>query len=336
MSEERRHRHFVDEDEDGMRIDMLLGELDAFPSRSAAVKAIDAGEVTLDGKTVPKKTIVSEGSVIEYPLIAEKVIELIPQNIPLDIRYEDEYLIVLSKQVGLVCHPSAGHEDGTLANALLAHCGPEHLGTLQGDDRPGIVHRLDRDTTGLMLAAKSDEVQAALQDQIRLRTVDRRYLALVHGIIAPDTGLIDAPIARGTRDRMRMEISEAPNARSSVTTITVLERFEATNNDEGYTLIECKLYTGRTHQIRVHMEYIQHPCVGDPLYGNARPKASLGLTRQFLHSYSLSLEHPMTGEPLGFLDSLPWDLEAALDELEGRSMGRTEKGEEVLQALSRL
>lgn len=335
MSDVRRRRHCVGDDEDGMRLDILLAELDAFPSRSAAVKAIEAGEVLLDGEAVPKKTPVSEGSVIEYPLVEEKVIELVPQNIPLDIRFEDEHLIVLSKQAGLVCHPSAGHEDGTLANALLAHCGPDHVGTLQGDDRPGIVHRLDRDTTGLMLAAKDDETQAALQDQIRLRTVDRRYLALVHGIIAPDTGLIDAPIARGSRDRMRMEISEAPNARSSVTTFTVLERFEPASGDSGFTLIECKLYTGRTHQIRLHMEYIQHPCVGDPLYGNARSRADLGLTRQFLHSYSLSFEHPMTGEHLGFLDPLPWDLEAVIDELADRSEGRTEKGESVYQALVR-
>lgn len=242
---------------------------------------------------------------------------------------------MLSKQRGLVCHPAPGHETHTLANALVEHCGPGHLGTLQGEDRPGIVHRLDMDTTGLMLAAKDDETQAALQDAIRLRSVDRRYLALVHGYIAPDTGLIDAPIARSSRDRLKMAVSDDPGARQSVTTFTVLERFEAGPRDEGYTLIECKLFTGRTHQIRVHMAYIHHPVVGDQLYGRAAQPADLGLDRQFLHSWSLRFAHPATGQAMEFEDPPTWELMEALESIGQTSMGRTPRGREVMERVLR-
>ena len=174
-------RPIVTEDEEGMRIDALLGTLADVASRSAGAKLVEAGEALVNGEAVRKKYLVQEGDLVAYRpvVVASDEIELVPQAIPLDIRFEDEHLIVLSKQAGLVCHPSAGHDQGTLANALLAHCGPDHVGMLQGADRPGIVHRLDRDTTGLMLAAKSDESQAALQDGIRMRTVDRRYLTLL-------------------------------------------------------------------------------------------------------------------------------------------------------------
>lgn len=338
-----RARHIVNADEEGMRLDALLGSFPDVASRSAAAKLASAGEVLVNGEPQVKRYLVGEGDLIDYPpvtSVAERPV-LEPQDIPLDIRFEDDDLIVLSKQAGLVCHPAVGHESGTLANALLAHCGPEHVGTLQGPDRPGIVHRLDRDTTGLMMAAKSNEAQAILQDGIRLRSIDRRYLALVHGYIAPDTGLVDAPLARSTRDRTKMAVSEDPGARSAITTFSVLERFEAGSRDEGYTLIECHLYTGRTHQIRVHMASISHPCVGDPLYGISTRKrtdvrADLGLTRQFLHSYRLSLAHPMTGERLTFADELPWDLAAVLDELADRSLGRTQTGAAILSIIENL
>jgi 23S rRNA pseudouridine1911/1915/1917 synthase len=179
-----------------------------------------------------------------------------------------------------------------------------------------------------MLVAKSDKAGALLQDEIRLRAIDRRYIALVHGYIAPDTGLIDAPLARGGANRSQMVVSDTVDARQSVTTFTVLERFDAGRFDDGFTLIECKLYTGRTHQIRVHLAYINHPCVGDPLYGTgaSRPKAQLGLCRQFLHSWRLEFVHPISGEALCFSDSLPPDLQSALDRMEGESLGRTEAG----------
>lgn len=321
----------ADERDERVRIDTLLGELDSLPSRSAAARLLQEGRVLVNGVPVTKKYLVHAGDSIEYPMIEERPrISLSGENIPLDIRYEDDDLIVLSKQADLVCHPSVNHESGTLVNALIAHCGADHLGTLQGSDRPGIVHRLDKDTTGLMLAAKNDSTQAALQDAIRMRTVDRRYIALVHGYIAPDTGLIDAPIARGVRNRMRMEVSDRVGSRSCVTTFSVLERFEAGSGDQGYTLIECKLYTGRTHQIRVHMESIGHACVGDPLYGNTSSRSQLGLERQFLHSYSLVFAHPATGEEMRFIDGLPDDLSGVLYRIGPRAIGRTEIGDRVL------
>jgi 23S rRNA pseudouridine1911/1915/1917 synthase len=251
----------------------------------------------------------------------------------LDVRFEDDWMMVISKQAGLCVHPSPGHYGATLVNALIYRYGRDHLAHIQGDDRPGIVHRLDMDTSGLMMCAKSDDVGNALQDMIRLRTVDRRYLTLVHGNIAHDTGMIDEPIARGERNRLRMRVSDKPNARSSVTTFTVLERFEAASRDDGYTLLECKLYTGRTHQIRVHMEYIHHCCVGDPLYQSGSDAAQLGLDRQFLHSYSLDFDHPVTGAHQSFKDALPPDLQAVMDGLADRSMGRTQAGDQILGRL---
>ncbi len=332
------YRVLVGADSDGERLDAFLGSLAAFASRSAAVKLVEAGAVRVNGEVeTSKKRAVSEGDRVEaeLPDAPEGQAVIVPECIPLDIRYEDGHLIVLSKQRGLVCHPSPGHPSHTLANALVAHCGIEHLGTLQGEDRPGIVHRLDMDTTGLMLAAKDDATQADLQEAIRLRAVDRRYITLVQGYIAPDTGLVDAPIARSTRDRLRMAVSEDPGARQSVTTFTVLERFEAGRRDEGYTLLECKLFTGRTHQIRVHMAYINHPVVGDPLYGRGDAARNRGLDRQFLHSWRLAFEHPATGAPMEFVDPPTWELWEALESLEGTSMGRTERGREVLGLLRR-
>ncbi|WP_418739582.1 RluA family pseudouridine synthase [Enorma sp.] len=325
----------VDELDAGTRLDSFLGGQDPCPSRSACARLIEAGAVAVNGETnLSKKYCVAAGDRISVELPEEREPgAVIPQAIPLDIRFEDDYLIVLSKQRGLVCHPAHGHADGTLANALVYHCGLEHLGTLQGEDRPGIVHRLDRDTTGLMLAAKDDATQRALQDLIRLRTLDRRYIALVHGYIAHDEGTIDTGIARSTRDRVKMAVSDDPFARQAITTFRVLERFDAERFDEGYTLVECHLYTGRTHQIRVHMRHINHPLVGDPLYGKGSERADLGLTRQFLHSWRVKFAHPVTGEEIECRDTLPWDLAAALEELEDRSLGRTEAGEDIVPQL---
>lgn len=322
----------------GERLDAYLGGLDACPSRSACAKLVEAGAVTLNGETcLSKKQQVTEGDYIsvELPEVTEPG-AIIGQAIPLDIRYEDDYLIVLSKQRGLVCHPAHGHVDGTLANALVHQCGIEHLGTVQGEDRPGIVHRLDRDTSGLMLAAKDDDTQRALQNLIRTRTLDRRYITLVHGEIVMDEGTINTGIARSTRDRVKMAVSDDPFARQAITTFQVLERFEPARGDEGYTLVECHLYTGRTHQIRVHMRHIHHPLVGDPLYGKGTAHANLDLDRQFLHSWRVQFEHPVTGEHVECRDELPWDLAAALDELHDRSLGRTAAGNEIVPQLGLL
>lgn len=329
-----RYLALIDDEDDGLRLDSFLASIVHITSRSKAVKLIEASKVSVNGKLVQsKKYIVEEGDRVEVEIPAPKTAVIVPDHIPLDIRYEDDYLIVLSKQAGLVVHPSQGHERGTLANALVAHCGIHNLGMRQGEDRPGIVHRLDKDTSGLMLAAKDDETQAALQSAIKLRTIDRRYLALVQGYISPDSGIIDGPIARSTRDRTKMAVSKQAHARDALTTFKVLERFDASASDEGFTLLECKLYTGRTHQIRVHMQYIHHPCVGDPLYGPKRNQVTLGLDRQFLHSYRISFEHPKTHEEISLLDPLPWDLDQALSGLNDRSLGRTSRGNEIFEKL---
>jgi 23S rRNA pseudouridine1911/1915/1917 synthase len=332
MSPSGYYEHMVAPNETGMRIDQLLAGFDFIASRSAAARLIDDGLVLVNGEHVAKKHAVKAGERIEIEVPPYDRGDLVPEDIPLDIRYEDEHMIVLSKQAGLVVHPAEGNWTGTLVHALLAHS--DSLGTLQGEDRPGIVHRLDKDTSGLMMVAKTDAAQVALQDAIQVRSVDRRYLTLVHGWIAPDTGLIDAPLGRDPKERMKMAVVDSASARQSVTTFRVLERFEAGVADDGFTLVECKLYTGRTHQIRVHMAYINHPCVGDPVYGQRKIKADLGLQRQFLHAYRLELEHPITGEKLSFLDPMPADLASALAGIAEYSSGRTGAGNEVLGRLA--
>lgn len=322
---------------DGMRLDAFLATGEGMPSRSACARLIEDGAVTINETPATSKS--------EKVLLGDRVRALVEEpdapvgplrpnpEIPLDIRFEDDHLIVLSKQLGLVCHPSPGHVDDTLANALVAHCGYEHLGMLQGEERPGIVHRLDMDTTGLMVAAKDDATQKALQDLIRMRVLDRRYVTLVHGYVAHDEGTIETGIARSTRDRIRMAVSDAPGAREAITTFRVLERFEAGRCDEGYTLMECHLYTGRTHQIRVHMRHIGHPLVGDQLYGRGDERVNRGLSRQFLHSWRIRFDHPVSGETIELADRLPDDLLYVLESLKETSMGRTAAGKEICPQL---
>lgn len=324
--------------DEGARLDSVLAGNGCYPSRSSAAKAVEEGSVLVNGKPASKKQLVRLGDAIVYELPDDAPSIVGGEPIPLDIRYEDDHLLVLSKQAGLVCHPSIDHHDGTLVNALIFHCGASNLCNVQGDDdRLGIVHRLDRDTTGLMLAAKSDEAGQALMDAIRDKVVDRRYLALCHGVIAHETGMIDAPIARSASERTRMAVREAFSSREAVTTFRVLERFEPGPKDDGYTLVDCKLFTGRTHQIRVHMEFTRHPLVGDPMYtagSPSAPQAGLGLSRQFLHSFRLDFSHPVYGRDLSFCDALPDDLRTALMSISDRSVGRTAAGEEVFELLS--
>ncbi len=312
-------------EDEGMRLDALMGQRNLYASRSAAAHAIDEGKVFVAGEAVTKKYVVKAGQPIVYEVDDPEVdTPLTGEPIPLDIRYEDDDIIVLSKQAGLVCHPSDDHRDGTLVNALIYHCGADNLCDVQGEkDRLGIVHRLDMDTTGLMMAAKTNVAGEALMAAIQDKVVDRRYLALVHGVIAHDTGMIDAPIARHPKDRTRMAIRDCESAREAITTFTVLDRFEAGPRDNGYTLVDCKLFTGRTHQIRVHMEYAKHPLVGDPFYTAHRPRhdsSNLGLNRQFLHSFKLTFDHPITGETMHFEDDLPDDLAVVLADLAPRKM----------------
>lgn len=332
--------HVANAADAGKRLDAVLAEHALYASRSAAARAVEEGRVLVNGETVAKKHAVAAGEALVCELDEDLTeIPVDGQPIDLDIRFEDDDVIVLSKQVGLVCHPSVDHYDGTLVNALIYHCGKEHLCNVQGeDDRLGIVHRLDRDTSGLMLAAKSDAAGYALMEDIRARAVDRRYIALVHGVMAHDTGMIDAPIARSANERTRMAVRDVPSAREAITTFRVLERFEHDRYDDGYTLIECKLFTGRTHQIRVHMQYTHHPIVGDPVYTAHAPRreeAQLGLARQFLHSFRIGFEHPITGERLDFADGLPRDLASVLEDLAPRSTGITEAGNEVFALMER-
>lgn len=322
-------------DDKGLRLDTVLAGHGLYSSRNIAARYIENEKVFINGAPVAKKHIVCMGDFIVYEEeSAPAKTEPSGQAIDLDIRYEDEHLLVLSKQAGLVCHPSSDHVDGTLVNALIYRYGIENLCNVQGEeDRPGIVHRLDMDTTGLMLAAKTDEAGTALMAAIREHEVDRRYIALVHGNIAHNSGMVDAPISRSLQNRTKMTVRDGEGARDSITTFKVLERFEAGSKDEGYTLLECKLFTGRTHQIRVHMQYIKHSCVGDPLYDSASASIQLGLTRQFLHSHLIDFEHPITHCHLRLSDSLAQDLQDALDSISSRSTGRTEEGETIIPML---
>lgn len=330
--------HVATAEDSGKRLDTVLAERGIYASRSAAGNAISKGKVLVNGNSVQKSHQVSTGQAIVCELEESgSGIAMTGEPIDLDIRYEDDDLIVLSKQSGLLTHPSPEHTSGTLVNALIYHCGIDNLCNVQGeDDRPGIVHRLDAETSGLMLAAKTDTAGLALMEAIRLRQVDRRYITLVHGIIAPDSAMIDAPIARHQTDRTKMAVADTASARDAITTFKVLQRFEGGSHDNGYTLVECKLFTGRTHQIRVHMQYAKHPVVGDPLYTAHTPhdsRAQLGLNRQFLHSYSIGFEHPITGEELSFKDKLPEDLAETLKAVQERSYTVTEYGNEIRNIL---
>jgi 23S rRNA pseudouridine1911/1915/1917 synthase len=310
------------------RIDVLLSEVGVLPSRALAQKLIERNCVRVNGQTVTKRYKVRSGDRVTVEIPPLEPSDLEAEDVALDIRHEDADLIVLSKPAGMVVHPAHGHWSGTLVNALLAHS--DDLGTLAGEERPGIVHRLDKDTSGLMMVAKNDDAQRALSSAIQQRLVDRRYIALVHGRIVPDSGLVDAPIGRHPKDRQKQWVSDAAGSRQAVTSFRVLERFEAGAADDGYTLVECKLQTGRTHQIRVHMAYIEHAVVGDPVYGRHRIKEDLGLARQFLHAYSLAFEHPATGEMIALVDPLPTDLAGALASIAERSQGETAAGAVVL------
>lgn len=319
--------HIVSVDEDLTRLDALLCESGLYPSRSSAVKAIERGEVLVDGVNRSKSYATRSGESIFCQIKDDELIgnsELVPEEIPLDIRYEDEHLAVISKQAGILTHPSDDHRTNTLVNALLYKYGIDGLCNVQGEfDRPGIVHRLDGDTSGLMLIAKDDETGLALMEAISLKNVDRYYLALVHGIIQPETGMIDAPIMRSISDRKKMCVGESANSRDAITTFKVLDRYSGTSQNDGYTLVECKLFTGRTHQIRVHMQYIGHPVVGDMSYNAKGPKdaqAQLGLNRQFLHSYKINFTHPASEERLEFTDELPSDLKNALSLIQERKI----------------
>ena len=280
--------------ESGERIDALLAR--SGYTRSGAARLIAAGQVTRNGKPVKKSDLTGAGDVIlveenDAPVPAAAV----AQDIPLDIVYEDGDLIVVNKPRGLVVHPAPGHSDGTLVNALLHHCGGS-LSGIGGEQRPGIVHRIDCDTSGLLIVAKNDFAHQSLSAQLADRSLSRIYEAVVHGGFRADSGTVDAPIGRHPADRKRMAVTEK-NSRRAVTHWEVIERYA------GYTHIRCKLETGRTHQIRVHMAHIGHPLLGDMVYGAG--KSEKGLEGQCLHARTLKFIHPRTGEHVELTSPLP-------------------------------
>lgn len=291
--------------ESAERIDALLARSLPELTRSAAQRLLAQGAVTKDGAPVKKnyKTAPGDTFVVTLPDAAPSA--LVAQDLPLDVVYEDDDLIVVNKPRGMVVHPAPGHEDGTLVNALLAHCG-DSLSGVGGALRPGIVHRIDRDTSGLIIAAKNDYAHQFLSAQLADHTLARTYECIVVGNLREDSGTVDAPIARDSRDRKRMAV--VPGGRRAVTHWEVIARYP------GYTHVRCRLETGRTHQIRVHMAYLGHPILGDTVYG--AKKAVPGLTGQCLHAVGLQFIHPRTKDLVSLTCPLPEEFTAMLRKID--------------------
>ena len=296
-------------DRDGERADQLIARLVPELTRSAAQRLLEEGAVTLAGRPVKKNYKTAPGDVLAVALPEPEPVDAVPQDIPLDVVYEDGDVIVVNKPVGMVVHPAAGHPDGTLVNALLYHCG-ESLSGINGALRPGIVHRIDRDTSGLLIAAKNDFAHQALAEQLQDHSLYREYEAVCVGTLREDAGTVDAPIGRHPVERKKMAV-DRKNGRPAVTHWQVLGRYP------GLTHLRCRLETGRTHQIRVHMAYIGHPLYGDTVYGSR--KAAPDMTGQCLHAVSLTFRHPRTGEEITCSCPLPEDFQRLLEKL--RRMG---------------
>lgn len=282
-------------EESNVRIDALLSSNIDGMSRNAAQNLLENGNVLLNGLPVKKNYKVHQGDefLVQLPELQE--VELVPEDIPLDIVYEDDDLIVVNKQRGLVVHPAPGHENGTLVNALMFHCG-DSLSGIGGEKRPGIVHRIDKDTSGLIIAAKNDFAHRKLAQQLSGHTLSREYEAIVRGNIREDSGTVNKPIGRSEKDRKKMAVTEK-NSREAITHWQVIARYR------GYTHIRCILETGRTHQIRVHMASTGHPLLGDGTYG--APSLEKGLEGQCLHARRIKFIHPRTGELIQLETELP-------------------------------
>ena len=291
--------------ESGERLDALLAHSIEALTRSAAVRIIEQGNVTLNNAPLKKNYRCEKGDCFEVVIPDTEEVPLTAQNIPLDIVFEDADVIVVNKARGMVVHPAPGHPDGTLVNALMFHCG-ESLSGIGGEKRPGIVHRIDKDTSGLLIAAKNDFAHQFLSAQLADRSLSREYEAIVRGNLREDEGVIDKPIGRHPTDRKRMAVTEK-NSRSAVTHWQVIERYR------GYTRVKCVLETGRTHQIRVHMASIGHPLLGDFTYG--APSSEKGLEGQCLHARRLKFIHPRTNEQVVLESELPEYFKAVLSRL---------------------
>jgi 23S rRNA pseudouridine1911/1915/1917 synthase len=322
----RVYRFEAGADDEGGRLDAFLAmrlsrEVDASFTRARVQKLIDDGLARVDGKAAKASRRLEAGAVAEISVPPPKPIALLAEDIPLDVLYEDDHVVVVDKPAGLAAHPGAGRDTGTLVNALLAHCLslPQGLSGVGGELRPGIVHRLDKDTTGVLVAAKTDLAHQSLSRQFHDHTVDRRYRALVWGAF-PATLDVDARLGRDPRDRKRFTVVTGDSGRHAVTHASLVERLGAAS------LVECRLETGRTHQIRVHLSHEGFPLVGDALYGRKTPELAKPLreavsrvSRQMLHAASLAFDHPASGERLRFETPLPADMAALLDAFRGRA-----------------
>ena len=281
----------VNEEDKGLRIDSFLANSSDL-SRSQIQKLIEEGRVLVNNETTVSRYKVNPGDFITAEYLEQTPTDIKPKDIALDIVYEDEDLIVINKPKGLVVHPAAGNYDNTLVNALLYHC--KELSDINGYYRPGIVHRIDKDTSGLLVCAKNNAAHAALSAQLQDKTCFRKYYAIVNGIIDNNEGIINAPIGRSSKDRQKMEVTDK-NSKEAITEFKVLQRLSST------CLVECELKTGRTHQIRVHMAFIKHPVLNDPKYS----KKTIDETGQYLHAYYLSFIHPKTNERMEFVTDMP-------------------------------
>ena len=293
----------ISKEQKGNRIDKVLK--DELISREAVQRLLEDGKILVNGKEVKPSYKVQENDIIQIEKEEPKEIELKPQEIPLDVIYEDPDIIVINKQKGMVVHPGNGNSEGTLVNALMAKC-KDSLSGIGGQIRPGIVHRLDKDTSGIMIVAKNDNAHINLSNQIKNREVKKTYIALVRGVIKENEATINMPIARSTKDRVKMAVSK--KGKEAITHFKVLERFD------GFTLLEVKIDTGRTHQIRVHLSEIGYPVVGDYIYSNG--KNPFGVEGQMLHAYRLDFKHPVTGKEMQLEAKLPEYFEKIIKELQ--------------------
>lgn len=294
---------WVMEEMEGERLDVFVAENLEGVSRSSVQSLIKAGKITLNGQLVKASYNIRPGDVVVIDIPQPQPVEIIAQDIPLPIIYQDQDLAVVDKPKGMVVHPAHGNWDNTMVNALLFHL--HDLSGINGDLRPGIVHRLDKDTSGVMVVAKNDLAHRSLAEQIKVHSIKREYIALVHGVIRENLGTIDAPIGRSPLDRKKMAVVK--DGRPAISHYEVMQRF---NN---YCLVKVTLMTGRTHQIRVHFAYIKHPVVGDPLYGSA--KKHFDLESQALHAHKLGFIHPRTGSYMEFTSPLPPYFQAILERL---------------------
>jgi 23S rRNA pseudouridine1911/1915/1917 synthase len=293
--------------EEKIRIDLYLTQKEICPSRSQIRNLITQGKIKVNTNLVKPSYILKNGDAIDLTIPENKELEVEAEEIPLDIIYEDEYLVVVNKPANMIVHPAGKICSGTLVNALLYYC-RDSLSGIGGVIRPGIVHRLDKNTSGLMMVAKNDFAHLDLSKQIKEHQVTKKYLTLVHGNMKDDSGIIDAPIGRSLKNRKKMAVTVEGKSREAITHFKVLKRFS------GYTLVEATLRTGRTHQIRVHLAFIGHPIVADQLYGHKRQ--GLNISRQALHSHVLGFVHPSTKKYMEFSIPLPQDMQKIIDYLE--------------------